>query len=270
MKYTPPVRRVERGKGHYYVDSDQPPNRIPGVTTILGDGLPKENLINWAANATAEYSLNHWDELSDMPVADRLNTLQRSRYLVTDKAKRRGTEVHAYGEQLVKGEKVTGIPDLLRGHVENYVRFLDLFDVEPILVEVVIVNWRHGYAGTLDLVAELTDHTGERKRWLLDLKTNEKGIFPETALQLAAYRNAEFYVDDNGDEQPMPNVDACGAIHITSEFAQLVPTVSDDEQFLTFRLAAKIREFKQIERELILGPVDPPSHHQAVAKVVWE
>lgn len=270
MKYVPPVRRVERGKGHYYTDSDTPPNRIPGVTTILGDGLPKDALINWAASATAEYTVNHWDELSDMPVADRLSTLNRARYLVTDKAKRRGTEVHAYGERLVKGEKVTGIPDELRGHTENYVRFLDVYDVEPILVEAVIVNWHYGYAGTLDLVCDLTDASGERKRWLLDLKTNEKGIFPETALQLAAYRNSEFYIDGDGDEQPFPFVDACGAIHITSDFAQLVPTISGPDQFKTFRLAAKIREYKQTDRELVGAPIDPPSHDAAVAKVVWE
>ena len=54
--FTPPARRIDKmafGKPtHYYQDANG--NRIPGVTTILNEGLPKPALINWAANATAE------------------------------------------------------------------------------------------------------------------------------------------------------------------------------------------------------------------------
>ncbi|MBQ1164539.1 hypothetical protein KBZ21_41910, partial [Streptomyces sp. A73] len=33
------------------------------------------------------------------------------------------------------------------------------------------------------------------------------GIWGETALQLAAYARAEFYLDEHGIEQPIPHVD---------------------------------------------------------------
>lgn len=269
MRYMPSVARVETKRGHYYKDGQG--ERIPGVTTILGDGLPKAALINWAANATAEAAVNRWDELADMPPAQRLDALKKARYETTDKAKRRGTEVHTYAEKLVQGEEVTGIPDMLRGHTEAYVRFLDGFEVTPVLVEVVIVNYTHGYAGTLDLVAELNcPHCARKCTWLLDVKTNEKGIYAETALQLAAYRYSEFYVDNDGKENPMIQVDHCGAIHVTSDDAVLVPTLSGPEQFKTFRIASKVREFTKANDELILNGIRPPSQAPSTARIVWE
>ena len=270
MQYSPPVARVETKRGHYYKDGQG--QRIPGVTTILGDGLPKAALINWAANATAEAAVNRWDELSDMPPAQRLDALKRARYETTDKAKRRGTEVHGYAERLVQGEEVTGIPDELRGHVEAYARFVDAFNVQPVLVEVVIVNYTIGYAGTLDLVAEIDcPHCGRRCTWLMDVKTNEKGIYAETSLQLAAYRYSEFYVDADGKEQPMIAVDHCGAVHVTSDEALLVPTLSWPEQFKTFRIASKVRDWVKSNDELVLNGIRPPDNTRtATARIVWE
>jgi hypothetical protein len=262
------MRRKETAKGHYYVDANN--HRIPGVTTILGDGVPKPALINWAASATAEWAVDHFDELTEMAPAARLKTLQGARYAVTDKAKKRGTEVHGYGERLVKGEKVTGVPDELRGHVEAYVRFLDRFEVDPILVEASVVNYRIGYAGTLDLIAEITDEKGQRRTLLLDLKTNEKGIFGETALQLAAYRYAEKYVDADGVEHDMPEVEGCGAILISSDDAQLIPTVSGPEQFKSFRIAAAMRDIVNNSRDLVGAAVEPHNPDAPIARIVYE
>lgn len=269
MRYSPPVARVETKRGHYYKDGNG--ERIPGVTTILGDGLPKAALINWAANATAEAAINRWDELADLPPAERLDTLKRARYIKTDIARNRGTEVHGYAEDLVQGKQVVGVPDELRGHVEGYTRFLDAFNVQPVLVEVVIVNYTYGYAGTLDLIAEIDcPISGGRKTWLMDVKTNEKGIYAETALQLAAYRYSEAYVDNEGIEHPMIPVDHCGAIHVTSDDAVLVPTLSGPEQFKTFRIASKVREFTKNNDELIQNSIRPPEPAKSTARIVWE
>jgi hypothetical protein len=266
--FVPPVQRIETAKGHYYKDGNG--HRIPGVTTILGDGVPKPALINWAANATADYAVDHWDELAEMQPSERLSTLRGARYASMDKARKRGTEVHKYAERLVKGEQVQGIPDELRGHVEAYVRFLDKFEVDPILVEATVVNYRFGYAGTLDLVAELTDSDGERRIILLDAKTNEKGIWGETALQLGAYRYAEKYVDTNGTEQDMIPVTGCGAILISSEDAQLIPCTAGPEQFKEFRVAYLMRHIVNNGRDLIGAAVEPHNPEPSTAKVIWE
>lgn len=267
-KFVPPVRRVETAKGHYYKDGNG--QRIPGVTTILSEGVPKPALINWAANATAEYAVDNWDELAELQPSARLKTLQGSRYAVSDKAKKRGTEVHRYAEKLIKGEKVTGIPDELRGHVEAYVWFLDKFEVDPVLVEATIVNYRYGYSGTLDIVADLTDTDGERKRMLLDAKTNEKGIFGETPLQLAGYRYAEFYLDELGNERPMIEVDACGAVLINSAGAELIPCVAGPEQMKSFRIAAAMRDIVNHGRDLVGAPVEPHNPNPSTARVIFE
>lgn len=265
-KYIPPVQRIDRGRSHHYVDGDG--HRIPGVTTILGDGIPKPQLINWAANATAEGAVNDWDGLAQLPPAARLKALQGIRYEQTNVAKNKGTKVHGYAEKLVQGHEVTGIEDELRPYVDNYVRFIDTWALDPILVEVVVVNYRHGYAGTLDLVAELTTPlSGEREIYLLDIKTGEKGIYPETALQLAAYRYAEAYVDANGDEQPMVPVTGTAAVHVTADDAVLIPTVSGVEQLTMFRIAQKMAEFKKDDDGLILPALLHPT--QSTAHVVW-
>lgn len=267
-KFVPPVSRVDRGKSHYYVDGNG--RRIPGVTTILG-ALPKDQLITWAANATAEGAVDNWDELSDMPVAQRLKTLQRIRYGVTNAAKNRGTKVHDYAARLVQGEEVSGIEDCLRGHVENYVRWIDSVKLDPMLVEVVVVNYTYGYAGTLDLIAKLTSpDTGERETWLLDIKTSEKRIYPGTALQLAAYRYAETYLDSDGSEHPyLPPISRCGAVHVTDSDAVLVPTKSGPDQLNIFRHAARIARFVADEEQgLVLNPLSMP--RRSTARVVWE
>ena len=267
-QFQAPMRRKDTARGHHYVDANN--HRIPGVTTILGDGVPKPALINWAANATAEYAVDRWDHLTELSPSARLKELQGARYSVSDKAKKRGTEVHRFGEQLVKGEKITGIPDELRGHVEAYVRFLDCFEVDPILIEASVVNYRIGYAGTLDLIAEVTDETGQRRTLLLDLKTNEKGIFGETALQLAAYRYAEKYLDDTGAEHDMLAVDGCGAVHITSDDAQLIPTYSGPEQFKAFRIAAAMRDIVKNSRDLVGAAIQPRNPNPSTATVVYQ
>ena len=268
-KFVPPFKRRNYGRSHGYVDGNG--QKMPGVTSILSDGMPKQALINWAANATAEYAIDNWDELGDQSVAQRLKTLQGARYSVTDKAKRRGTEVHGYAERLVKGEKVTGIPQELRGHVEAYVRFLDEFEVEPVIVEASIASYKYGYAGTLDLVADLTlPKVKERVRGLWDVKTNEKGIYGETALQLAAYRYADVYLDEDGQEQPMADlgITRCGAIHVTSESARLIPTFSDEQTLRFFRYAQQIAQWSASSRDLVGAEVDPPRESR-IASVEW-
>ena len=264
-RFIAPTKRRETAKGHYYVDGNG--DRIPGVTTILGDGLPKTALINWAANATADYAVDNWDALSDMPVAERLKKLQGGRYGVTDRAKRRGTEVHGYAERLVQGETVDDVPELLRGHVEAYARFLDQFDVQPVIVEATGVNYNVGYAGTLDLIADMTIPKVGVTRVLADVKTNEKGIYGETALQLAAYRHFEFLLEDGAEVEMIP-VERCAAIHVTSDSAELIPLTVDEQQWRDFRYAREIRRFANESRDLVGAPIEPPRDTR-IASIEW-
>ncbi len=97
-----PFKRRNAGKGHYYTDEDG--TKLDGVTTLIGDGLPKPALINWAANTTADYAVDHWNELSHNSVSERINKLRKARFAERDKAAKRGTEVHALAEKLIRDE----------------------------------------------------------------------------------------------------------------------------------------------------------------------
>ena len=242
MSFTPPARRIDKmafGKPtHYYQDANG--QKIPGVTTILNEGLPKPALINWAANATAEAAVNRWDELAGMGPADRLKILKAARYEDRDAAAKRGTEVHALAEQLMVGREVA-VPDELRGHVEAYVRFLDEWNPVPVLTEATVVNYSIGYAGTLDMVFDC--HAG---RVLADIKTTRSGIYGETALQLAAYRYAEVYL--TGDiEADMVDVDETWAIWVRADGYSVIPVNTSPAVFDDFRrVAATSRAAKRL------------------------
>lgn len=255
MKLVRPIRRVDTARGHHYEDAAG--NRVPGVTTIIGNGLPKPALINWAATATAEAAINGWAELDAMKPAARLKYLQGARYAERDAAAKRGTEIHALGERLVHGE-VVDVPDELAGYAESYARFLDAFQVQPVHVEVGVASYRYGYAGTGDLIADLTIPRIGKKRLWIDLKSTRSGIFGEVALQLSAYRYADVLLECGPDgEEPMPEVDDCAAVHIRGDGADLIPVTTGPDVFRAFLYVAQVARFADISRDLIGPPLSP-------------
>lgn len=261
--FVAPIKRVDTAKGHHYVDANK--RRVPGVTTFLSGGLPKPALINWAGNATAEYAIDHWDELTALSPAARLKKLQGSRYEDRDRAANRGTEVHKLAERLVTGKEVD-IPEELAGHAESYVNFLDEFNPQPVLIEGTVYSIKHGYAGTLDAILDFPDgldgYTQDKPRLLVDLKTNRSGIFGETSLQLAGYRYAETYVDTSGLAQPMLEVNGCAALHIRADGFDLVPVVVGPKQHRQFLYAQQVKFFDDESRDLVGSPITPPSRVQ--------
>lgn len=257
MKFTPPIRRKDTARGHHYVDAEG--RRVPGVTTIIGDGVPKPALINWAANATADAAVNRWDELAELGPAQRLKALQGARYEEKDRAANKGTAVHAIAEKLIAGQDVA-VPDELVGYAESYTRFLDEFEVQPLHVEFTVISYRYGYAGTGDLIASLRMPGGERVVGLGDIKTNRSGIFGETALQLAGYRYADVIVPAGKvDEEPMPEVDGCFAVHVRADGYSLVPVTAELDQHRQLLYAQQVGHFVRDSRDLVGAAIEPPT-----------
>lgn len=252
-RFQAPIRRVDTAKGHYYKDAVG--QRVPGVTTILGDGVPKPALIEWSGNTTADYAVNNWDELGAMPPAARLKKLQRCRYEEVDRAKNRGTEVHTAAERLLAGEAVR-VPEEIAGHVEAYARFMDEFKVEPVHVEFSCVSYKWGYAGTGDLCGWLTVPRLGRVLTLDDLKTSRSGIFGETALQLGGYRYADKWIIDGVEVDPV-EVEHCFAIHIRGDGYDLVPVEVSEAEFKDFLYAQRVGQFVARSRDLIGPPIMP-------------
>jgi hypothetical protein len=233
------IVRTDRGSGHSYAIDGRPAD---GVTTLIGEGLSKPALIGWAANVTAGYAVDHWDELAALTVSARLDTLKRARFDSNKRGTVRGTQVHELAALLVGGIEVE-VPEALAGHVESYVKFLNEWQVDPVLIETVIAHRQAGYCGTLDLVARMRG-----QMWLCDVKTADSGVWPETALQLAAYAHATSYLDADGEEHDMIPVDRGAAIWVRADGYDVIPVRIDDQVFNAFRhvawVARSMREAK--------------------------
>jgi len=223
-------RRKYGPTGHgYTIDG----SKVPGVTSILRETLPKGGLTDWAARCAADEAIDCWEELAELRPSERHKRLHYAYKHERDTAARRGTEVHRLAEALNNDEDVTP-PEELRGHVEAYRDFLDVMGVAPLVggTELVVANRTHRYCGTADVVADLPRAMlGYQQlaaaRWLLELKTSRTRVYPESALQATGYVNAEVFVhpDLPDVEQPMSllGIERCGVVWIRSDSWELRP-----------------------------------------------
>lgn len=242
-----PITRRNHGRGHSYFDANGV--KLPSVTTIISGGVPKPALVRWAARTAAEEAVDRWDELAALPISERQKIIADAPNARRNAAAARGTTVHEYAEKLVAGEEVA-VPDELRGHVESCAKFLDEWDVRAMHTESTLVNVTHGYAGTLDLIADLPG-----MGWvLLDWKTNASGIFGDVALQLAAYR---FATHIGAGSEEMPEVDSAAIVHVRADGYSLVPITAGPEQFRAFIAAMRVREFAESSNELVHDAIRP-------------
>ncbi|AYG02400.1 hypothetical protein [Gryllotalpicola protaetiae] len=236
-----PLRRRNFGKNHaYYLRRDDGTEvKLDGVTTLLSNGIPKPALVNWAGNVTAEYAVDNWEDLALLAPSARLKVLKGAKDADRDAAAGRGTEVHALAEKLIAGEEVP-VPEELAGHVESCVRFLDTGKIRPILTETSVWHRRALYAGTLDMV--FTSDLLPGRVILGDWKTNRSGIYPEVALQLAAYANADYYVGPDGADHEMAGLKITDhwAIWLRADGFSIYPMATSQEAYRTFQYAATV------------------------------
>lgn len=247
------IERRDYGLNHTYkIDG----SRCPGVTKIIGETMPKAGLIKWAAECTADYSIDHEAELAAMTYSKRRKALLAARFDDRDTAARRGTKVHAIAVDLAHDRPVI-VPDALAGHVEAYRDWLDREDIEPIATELGVVNRAVWYCGTTDLIAHYRGAVT-----LIDLTTSRSGIFAEKALQITAYRWAESYTLKawDGAEKPFADlgVEATGAVHIRSDGCDFRPTDSGPEAFEYFRHLAWLHAHDEVS-DTWIGPPDDPA-----------
>jgi len=236
--------------------------RVPGVTTVLGV-LAKDGLKYAAANETAAWALTHRDDIEAMGDTAWLKTASRVFQEVWNASATRGSQVHAIAERLVWGEPVPdedpdGLPwpDDVRRMGEQVARFMDTWDVDPILVERPVFHEGHGWAGRPDLVADLKD----RARWLIDYKSGT-GVYPETALQVGAYGQATHVQVPGPDgelrDDPFPKVDRYGVLHVRPDTWTLHPLKVDRSTYATFRHLQQAYPWTRVKADTIVGAALP-------------
>lgn len=242
---------------------------VPGVTTLIKGGLPNSALMYWSARSVAEWVADNEadvDALRRMGRAPMVQALKEVPWQKRDTAAIRGTDVHDLAEKLVHGQEVD-VPAELAGYVEACVQFMDEWKPTPLVVERPLAHRAHWWAGKPDLFAQLPDG----RVILYDYKTANSGIWPETAFQLAAYSHAEFYVDEQGVEHPVPKADLCAAVWLRPHEYQVIPVKADDDTYREFRHlafvadAAKRAKGSKTEMGYVGLPLDPPATTEAVA-----
>jgi len=216
-----------KGKGpRFYYDIAAPDIKYPGVTSIVGM-LPKPFLQFWAAKMAAELAVDSFDFVQAIHArggreaavqyisgASRRYTKERSDI---------GTEAHDLFERMVRGEDVRHVSRDMDPYKRHFAEFLDV--VQPELVRAEDVAWSdtHKYAGSFDAILRVRlddngrpDPHGDVAQVIVDWKTS-KSTYPEVALQMSAYANADKVIAPDGTEEPMPAFDGAAVLHITAD-----------------------------------------------------
>lgn len=206
-----------------------------GVTTAL-KGIPKDALTGWAARMVANHVAENIHDVKRMldsgGPGPTVNFLKELPFQKRNDAAVRGTEVHALAERYIKGEEIE-VAENVEPYVQGYADFIRDWNPTTVHEELVVASRQYGYAGTLDSIQDIPGIG----RCLVDYKTSNY-VVGEHALQVAAYRHAEVYLDSEGGEYPMLPVDRTFILHIKPNEYALVP-VQSDEAALDKYLAAQ-------------------------------
>jgi hypothetical protein len=192
---------------------------FPSVTAILKGGVPAPFLVQWAARAAAEYAIANLDRLALLPVGQAVREVSRAPWAARDAAAELGTAVHALIEAEATGRTRPVLPPEAGPLMAAFDRFVTDHRPAWVASEQTVFCRRYGYAGTLDAIAGLAGRPG---LVLLDVKTG-RGIYPEAALQLAAYAHADFAGQPDGTEHPLPEVEGGAVLHLRPAGYQLIP-----------------------------------------------
>jgi hypothetical protein len=253
------------GRFHRYTLEGQ---RVPSVSTVINKAVAKPALVGWAARLTADWAATHHGELAVMGEAEWRDAARAAPNRARDQAMADGTLLHHLAESLVLGDPLPEAdddgrpwPDDIRRTAEQLARFYDAWNVQPVHAETIVFHEVHRWAGRLDLIADLADG----HRWLIDYKTGATGVWPETSLQLSAYRHATHLVADDED-RPMTPTDRAGAVWLRPDAWELVPVRADLQTYGVFLSCLPVAAWAGMSRDQsVLGSLPPPQQEPPLA-----
>ena len=263
-----PVKQLEsykEGSDRFYRGNLSLDMRPLSVTTAL-DTLGKGGLTSWAARVVAERAITYIKNLCkthDVDASeDYLDNLYEEFRVTPDTISREsgrvGTAVHAYAEKRLRGKLERGaweeIPDKkVKSRCHMVDNWIDDYEIQPLFIEGTVYHNVFSYAGRFDLIA-LVDGVPT----IIDFKTGKR-IYPETALQLAAYANAEVVKDGNGDKVPMPSVVRGAVLHIKARSYQYLEVDICGGIFATFLKILNLKRtwVNHFSKDVILGVIEP-------------
>ncbi|MFG3405626.1 hypothetical protein [Streptomyces sp. NPDC048142] len=248
------VSTIQRGGSRFYVNAETK-EKVPGVTSVVGM-LPKPFLQFWASKMTAELAVDSLPFVQQMAERDRDGAVDYLKGAARRYTKLRagiGSDAHDLFERLIRGEYVPRRlhPDM-QPYADNFRDFLD--KVQPELLRAEDVAWSdtHKYAGSFDALLRVKDENGEMVTVIADWKTS-KATYPDVALQMAAYGFADKLIDPEGNEEPMPHIDAAAVLHITADQWSFKPVRFDVEVFGHFLTLRKTFDWDREVSKTVIG-----------------
>lgn len=268
---TGPDRIPRRNRLGWYVNP-LTGERLRSVTTILNQGSPKEPLIFWAANLTAQTAIANLPYLvkSSLHPAERETAYDwlRKEHTRTKEARGDlGSAVHDVIEAKVLGLPVP--PALLndaemRPYLLHFEAFIRDFAVTFEASEMVVANPACGYAGTLDYLFR-SPYLFGGALLMGDTKTggqlDVKGVYAEAGLQEAAYAHCTTGWLRDGTEVPFPEVHTTGIVlHLRPEGYRVIPVDCGPEVFAAFRHVQQVAEWTRVLSKSVVGEaITPPT-----------
>lgn len=181
--------------------------KVPSITTITGC-LDKPALPGAAAKFCATYAAENWDKLAPLSRDEKIDLIKGSYRKDWFGKANLGSRVHEVAEAWAKDAPIPPVDPDMRAMVAAVLAFLDDEKPEFTAIEATVWSETHRYAGTLDFTALLAGLST-----FGDYKTG-KAVYPEVALQIAAAVNADYIIDPQGHEFPIPVCERAVAVHI--------------------------------------------------------
>lgn len=204
-------RLDSNGHRYYYTfDEDGEPRFYVSVTTLIKQTLPTSpQLIKWIADMGYDESQRYAAERAAYGtfMHAQIAELIIARCYDLNKLKER---LKMYIESEKLPSDFIAYADDFKKDILAFAQFMKDVDLKPLAIELVLTNKEDGYAGAIDLCAEITieekgffDETyktganagkpketkqSRRVRAIIDFKSGRKGFFPEHEVQLHAYR----------------------------------------------------------------------------------
>jgi hypothetical protein len=265
--------------------------RLWSVTTILKESSSNQGLIEWAASETAKAAVGGLRTLQaildDSGADEAVKWLKDARYRPR-KGERSAAELGTAVHHACETYALTGVKPTVDAEVAP---FLDQFDrwvqahqPEYEAAEMTVYSPTYGYAGTLDGIIKVdgarvvADYKSSKKD--RDDKGKLRSPWPDVALQLAAYRYADFAgpwrtrryesfrrryyllnAEERQDAIEIPEVDGGLCLYLTPERCEAYPVRCDKTIFMAFLYAVERARWSLETQRTVLGDAIPAPAH---------
>lgn len=129
-------------------------------------------------------------------------------------------------------------------------RFVETYRPVFLRRETPVFSRSHGYAGTPDWIAVIGDR-------VLIGETKTGRAYPQVALQLAGYRYAEFTIDADGTETPVPQCSGGVVLSLFPDSYELRDVRCDDDVFQAFLSLRNFHDHKLALETAAVGSLYP-------------